>query len=63
MAKSHNNHIEYYRKVGKKHEKTKDKIINLKTQNKEFLYIVKVQAEELKAFYNKIRILVLNDVF
>ena len=50
------------KKLGKEHEKIKDKIISLKTYNKELLHIVKVQAEKLKALYNKIRILVLNEV-
>ena len=47
----------------KEYEETKDKIIDLKTQNKKLLYIVKVQAEELKVLYNKIKILILNEVF
>ena len=40
----------------KEHEKTKDKITGLKTQNKELLYTIKVQAEKLKTLYNKIKI-------
>ena len=46
--------------MGKKYEKIKDKIIDLETQNKKLLYIIKVQAEKLKALYNKIRIPALN---
>ena len=48
------------RKLEKEHEKTKNKIAGLKTQNKEFLYIIKVQAEKFKTFYKKIKILTLN---
>ena len=48
------------KKLKKEYEETKNKIIGLKTQNKELLYTIKIQAEELKAFYNKIRIPALN---
>ena len=50
-------------KLEKEHEETKDKVTGLETQNKELLHIVKVQAEELKALYNGIKIPVLNTAF
>ena len=35
--------------IGEDYIKTKSKITALKARNKEFLYIIKVQAEEIKA--------------
>ena len=42
-------------KLEKEHEETKDKVTGLKTQNKELLHTIEVQAEELKALYDGIR--------